>query len=353
MAGWYGSAALLERFGATSGDQTTGGQLSFGMSGSSNRALGLLATTSTGGTAFGAKFINQAAATLKYINLQVTGEVWRQSDLPKTLQCYYFIDLAGTATFPAGPTALLPSLNVDFPTVATAVGGAAVDGTQALNQTNLVVANQWITNWPPGAALWLVWTMADSTGKAQGLGIDNLSFSASATAPNTAPVLAPIANQLLILGQTLSLTASATDNDLPPQTLTFSLGPDAPAGATIGPVSGQLSWMPANAPATNTLSVIVTDNGIPSLSATQSFTVTVLPPAPRPQLGSVRLGASTFSFSWPSAAGYLYRVQYKSDLTATNWTTLGADQPGTGSQLSLTVGLTNAPQCFYRVIVLP
>jgi hypothetical protein len=353
MAGWYGSAALLERFGATSGDQTTGGQLSFGMPSSSNRALGLLATSSTGATAFGAKFINQTTAALRYINLQVTGEVWRQSDLPKTLQCYYFIDLAGTTTFPAGPTALLPSLNVDFPTVATAVGGVAVDGTQALNQTNLVVVNQLIANWPPGAALWLVWTMADPTGKAQGLGIDNLSFSASATAPNTAPVLAPIANQVLILGQTLSLTASANDTDLPPQTLTFSLGSGAPAGATIGPVSGQLSWMPTNAPATNTLSVIVTDNGIPSLSATQSFTVTVLPPAPRPQLGSVRLGASTFSFSWPSAAGYLYRVQYKSDLTATNWTTLGADQPGTGSQLSLTVGLTNAPQCFYRVIVLP
>jgi len=353
MAGWYGSATLLEHFGATSGDQTTGGQLSFGIPGSSNRALGLLATSSTGATAFGAKFINETTATLKYINLQVTGEVWRQSDLPKTLQCYYFIDLAGTTTFPAGATALLPSLNVDFPTVATAVGGVAVDGTQALNQTNLVVANQWITNWPPGAALWLVWTMADSTGKSQGLGIDNLSFSASATAPNTAPVLAPIANQFLILGQTLSQTASATDTDLPPQTLTFSLGPGAPAGATIGPVSGQLRWMPTNAPATNTLSVIVTDNGLPSLSATQSFTVTVLPPAPRPQLGSVRLGASTFSFSWPSAAGYLYRVQYKTDLTATNWTTLGADQPGTGSQLSLTVGLTNAPQCLYRVIVLP
>jgi hypothetical protein len=233
------------------------------------------------------------------------------------------------------------------------IGGVAVDGTQALNQTNLVVTNQLITNWPPGAALWLVWTMADPAGKAQGLGIDNLSFSASTVAPNTAPVLAPIANQLLILGQTLSLTASATDTDLPPQTLTFSLGPGAPAGATIGPASGQLSWTPTNAPATNTLSVIVTDNGIPSLSATQSFTVIVLPPAPRPQLGNVSLGASTLSFSWPSAAGYLYRVQYKTDLTATNWTTLDADQPGTGLPLSLTVGLTNAPQCFYRVIVLP
>jgi hypothetical protein len=65
------------------------------------------------------------------------------------------------------------------------------------------------------------------------------------------------------------------------------------------------------------------------------------------------LGASTFSFSWPSAVGYLYRVQYKSDLAATNWTTLGADQPGTGFPLSSTVDLTNSPQCFYRVVILP
>jgi hypothetical protein len=36
-----------------------------------------------------------------------------------------------------------------------------------------------VTNWPAGAALWLVWEMTDSTGKSQGLGIDNLSFAAS------------------------------------------------------------------------------------------------------------------------------------------------------------------------------
>jgi hypothetical protein len=56
----------------------------------------------------------------------------------------------------------------------------AVDGTLASNQTNLAIVNQSITNWPPGAALWLLWVMADPTGKAQGLAIDNLSFSASA-----------------------------------------------------------------------------------------------------------------------------------------------------------------------------
>jgi hypothetical protein len=59
----------------------------------------------------------------------------------------------------------------------------AVDGTATLNQTSLSVLNQAITNWPPGAALWLVWQMTDSTGKAQGLAIDNLSFSASVPVP--------------------------------------------------------------------------------------------------------------------------------------------------------------------------
>jgi hypothetical protein len=74
-------------------------------------------------------------------------------------------------------------LNVNIPTVPADVNGVAVDGTSPLNQTNLSVLNQAITNWPPGAALWLAWRMTDSTGKAQGLAIDNLSFSASVPVP--------------------------------------------------------------------------------------------------------------------------------------------------------------------------
>jgi len=183
MAGWYGlanpDASVGSRFGATDGDQTTGGQISFGLPNDSNRALGLLATSTTGYTVFGAKFINDTMSTLNYINLQFTGEVWRQSNVPKTLEFYYFIDPTATAAFSTSATAFLPDLNVNLPTVSADVGGVAVDGTSPLNQTNLSVTNQVITNWPPGAALWLVWEMADSTAKAQGLAIDNLSFSAS------------------------------------------------------------------------------------------------------------------------------------------------------------------------------
>lgn len=179
LAGWYGSGVLSAKFGATSGDQTTGGDLSFGLPNNSNRALGLLATSSTKGTAFGVRFVNGTGMTLNRINVQLTGEVWRQSNLAKTLQFFYLVDLTGTNTFSTNATALVPALNVSLPTLGSAVNGVAVDGTAAINQTNLSVLNQAITNWPPGAALWLGWQMTDSTGKAQGLAIDNLSFSAS------------------------------------------------------------------------------------------------------------------------------------------------------------------------------
>ena len=64
LAGWYGSGVASSKFGATPGDQTTGGQISFGLPSSPNRALGLLATSSTKGTAFGARFINGSTTTL-------------------------------------------------------------------------------------------------------------------------------------------------------------------------------------------------------------------------------------------------------------------------------------------------
>src|SRR5213075_826898 len=94
--------------------------------------------------------------------------------------------------------------------------------------------------------------------------------------PNTPPTLVPIPNQIVTVGQTLSLTATATDSDQPPQTLTFSLLPGAPNGAFINPTTGAFTWTPSSAPFTNAITVKVDDNGSPALNATQSFTVTVL-----------------------------------------------------------------------------
>src|SRR6266700_324695 len=72
------------------------------------------------------------------------------------------------------------------------------------------------------------------------------------------------------------LTNTATDTDLPTNTLTFALV-SGPSGVAVNPTSGVLSWTPTEAqgPSTNTITVKVTDNGTPALSATNSFTVLV------------------------------------------------------------------------------
>jgi hypothetical protein len=113
--------------------------------------------------------------------------------------------------------------------------------------------------------------------------------------PNTAPVLAVIPPQELTLGQTLTLTASATDADVPAQTLTYTLGAGAPPGALIHSSSGELTWTPTTAPATNSLTIIVTDNGFPTLSDTRTFPVTVqLPPTI-----SVQWNTDQMQLTWP------------------------------------------------------
>jgi hypothetical protein len=200
MPGWYGwtQDSDFNRFGASAGDQGRGGIISFGSTNSytesTNRALGLLTTGSKhdGGTmaaAVAARFINNTPLTLNSINVQFIGELWRQSDLPKTLSFSYLVDPTGTNSFDTNAMDYtgVTNLDVSFLTDPDAEGGVAVDGTSPENQVTNSVVNQSITDWPKGAALWLVWEFTDPTSKAQGIGIDNLSFSA--VAGLTAPLL--------------------------------------------------------------------------------------------------------------------------------------------------------------------
>jgi hypothetical protein len=113
------------------------------------------------------------------MSLHFTGELWRQSAVAKTLAFAYWIDPTATNTFSTNITVALASLNVNFPTNPAATTPIPMDGTASSNQVSFGVSNQPITNWPPGAALWLVWQMNDVAGKGQGLAIDDLTFSVS------------------------------------------------------------------------------------------------------------------------------------------------------------------------------
>ena len=106
---------------------------------------------------------------------------------------------------------------------------------------------------------------------------DSNTFQVTVKEFNVAPVLAPIPDQTVNEGQTLTVTAAATDADLPANTLTYSLEPGAPDGMTINPASGGIAWTPSESQGGQVYPVTahVADNGSPRLYAMQTFFVTV------------------------------------------------------------------------------
>jgi len=135
--------------------------------------------------------------------------------------------------------------------------------------------------------------------------------------PNHPPDLSQIGGQKVNPGNTVSRTASATDQDTG-QTLTYTLDPGSPAGATIDAKTGAFTWaVPASeSPGSYPVTVRVFDNGIPILSDAKSFTITVTDVAPKVTLGSgatIIPGATLLqpdSFSSPSAGSFSATVDY-------------------------------------------
>src|SRR5262249_44092923 len=102
-------------------------------------------------------------------------------------------------------------------------------------------------------------------------------------AGNQPPILDPIGNKSVDELATLSFTATASDPDLPANTLTFSIvagdgptGTPVPVGASVDPVTGVSTWTPTEAqgPGTFTFKVRVPDGGTPALFDEEEITVT-------------------------------------------------------------------------------
>jgi hypothetical protein len=163
---------------------------------------------------------------------------------------------------------------------------------------------------------------------------------------NNPPLLTFIGNKQIYLGSTLTFIASATDSDVPAQTLSFSLDGDAPADASISP-SGGFIWTPSGA-GTFPMTVRVTDNGFPPLSDSETIFVTVLPP---PQFTGVTRHASSLDLTWGTYSNYTYRIEYKDDLTDPGWTVLQTTQ-AMGTTLSVTnISTLTPPTRFFRITV--
>jgi hypothetical protein len=150
-------------------------------------------------------------------------------------------------------------------------------------------------------------------------GLPNIDYVEliGAAVENTPPTLAAITNQTIGAGVTLSITNAATDTDVPAQTLTYSLSA-APTNAAIHPNTGVLTWRPlvTQSNSTNSFTVVVADNGTPSLSATQNFVVTVSPLAP-PQFSTPSFSGGQLIAQVNGDSGPDYQFQSSTNLV--NW----------------------------------
>ena len=104
------------------------------------------------------------------------------------------------------------------------------------------------------------------------------SFTVVVNEANSPPVLPAQPDVIISALSQLIVVNTATDPDIPPNTLTYRLL-NSPSGAVIDS-NGVIRWTPGRGqgPGTNILVTIVTDNGVPSLSATNRFTAIVSAP---------------------------------------------------------------------------
>ena len=112
------------------------------------------------------------------------------------------------------------------------------------------------------------------------------------------------------------------------------------------------TWTPAanQVPGTNVVTVRVTDDGVPNLSTTRTFSIVVVSP---PVIESIVASSDGVTIGWSAVAWKTYRVQYKSALNDPSWSDLPGDVTSTGSTATKTDPSISETQRSYRVLLVP
>jgi len=184
LLGWSlftSTLADITTYAADNGGSNTGTFRSFGSSGSSDRALGGLAS---GGAYFGSpssgaiagyiaiSFTNNSGSALAGFTLGFDGEQWRNggNTNAQSLVAEYGLGASfGAVTWTA------PGSAFNVTSVANTATAAAIDGNVAGKIAGL--GGSINTPWAVGQTLWVRWIDTNDVGNDHGLSIDNLSFS--------------------------------------------------------------------------------------------------------------------------------------------------------------------------------
>ena len=235
----------------------------FGGSGS-NRTVTVIPATNQFGSSTITVTVSDGAATASDSFVAT----FNQINLPPTLSAIGNKTIAELATLTFTNTATDPDVPSQTLTYSISNAPAGV----VINATNGVFS--WTPTEGQGPSTNSITVYVSDNGSPQLS--DSKTFSIVVTEVNAAPTLGAIADKTITELSTLTFTNSASDLDVPSQTLTYSLS-NAPAGASIGSANGVFTWTPTEAqgPSTNVITVRVTDNGAPPLSDAKTFIVVV------------------------------------------------------------------------------
>jgi hypothetical protein len=181
LDGWYfsnptGSSTSTEfraQDGSLSGADGRG-VVSFGSTGSTDRALGALATSNQI-NAFGLVLTNNTAAAIDAIHISYFGEQWRHGDHTGVANALGFEWALAGSIGGGGFNSFAPLTFASV--VTTGAINVALDGNAAANRS-LVTATLSGLAWGAGQTLALRWTANDLSGQDDGLAIDNFSVTA-------------------------------------------------------------------------------------------------------------------------------------------------------------------------------
>jgi glucuronoarabinoxylan endo-1,4-beta-xylanase len=222
-------------------------------------------------------------------------------------------------------SAFKDSVSPRFAIVAINPGTNAIEQTFTLAHLGVVTS---VTPWITSAALSLAGqaavTVSNATFAYSLPPMSVVTFVGQA-ATNTAPTLAAETNVVVDAGVNVVVTNLAMDPDVPPQTLAYTLV-QAPTNTVLNPATGVLTWRPpvSRADSTNLITIRVSDNGSPSLSDTNSFTV-IVKPLSEPTLEPAEAAGGGVQLRINGTLGPDYTLQTSTDLV--NWLTLLTTNP--------------------------
>jgi uncharacterized protein len=192
LAGWYAYfmtfESVIQNYNADDGSLPSGAIYSFGLTGSTERALGSVASGGTGDLGYGVSLINDTGITITGLNVSYRGEQWRAGNVNASHKLEFSYQLNQTNLL-LGTWIDVDSLDFTGP---TALGtGTALNG----NTIGTNISGTVSVNIPAGESITLRWLDINNAGNApdHGLAIDNLTVSAIGVNTATPTTIEPTA----------------------------------------------------------------------------------------------------------------------------------------------------------------